>query len=265
MTYENFTKNIDIYMFVHFAGWFCISFLCKDFYLLTAWQVYDEITELAHRDYLNLFNECWWDKVIQDIFGSNLFGIVIGLLIQQRLDVKPYDFLGRKNEDGTKRKFRDWRVWHCHRHFGYLLLFFITFHFNFLNRFFVANSFYVPLKSNFCKARLFFMLGVNYSVFKYVAMDLETWGKKERLESHFNYGPLVLSSAFTLVETLIEVSYLWEGSFGVFVNNPDFFTLIVVPWILMACYWIYLRSKQSRTVEIPEYEREEFELSKLVR
>ena len=68
--YKNFTNNFDMFIVVHFFGWFSISFMCRDFWMLTAWQVYDEVTELAHSNYLNLFNVALLNR---SVGGTNCF------------------------------------------------------------------------------------------------------------------------------------------------------------------------------------------------
>ena len=196
--------------------------------------------------------------------GSNLLGILFGIVAQHLLKVERQDFLGRFNEDGTRRSLRNWRIWSCHRHLGYLLIFFISFHFNFLNRFFVANSFYIPYKSTLSKLRILLQFCANIAVFKNAIMDLNTWGKKERVQSPFNYGPLVVSSAFTFVETLLHVSYLWGGDFGMFFRNPQFLMMLALPWTLIGIYWVYLKNKKGHTIEIPESVINEFEINKAV-
>ena len=44
-TWENISNNIDLYMAIHFFGWFTLSFLCRDFWVLFLWQFEDEIVE----------------------------------------------------------------------------------------------------------------------------------------------------------------------------------------------------------------------------
>lgn len=54
-TWANISKNIDIWMVIHFFGWFLLSFICRDFWVLVIWQFEDEMVEMAYKKYLGVF------------------------------------------------------------------------------------------------------------------------------------------------------------------------------------------------------------------
>lgn len=55
-----------------------------------------------------------------------------------------YDFFGAYDEKRVKKPLSQWKFFSCHRHFGAVLSILIFVKFNFLNRFFVLNAFWIP-------------------------------------------------------------------------------------------------------------------------
>lgn len=221
--------------------------------MLILWQLQDEFVELSYKNIYFLFDECWWDSVINDVLLCNLNGIFLGILVQKLLNMERYDFFGRYAEDGKKLPLKQWRVFHCHRHMGLAILCFLFFKLNFLNRFLVMNGFNMYPKHGFTLIRLGIYLACNVHILKYFNTDLKTWGKPERLLANFEHSAVIISYALIVVELLISINY----NIGMHnIKDRHILPEVVVAWIAVFggafVLWLYLRFKKGHTEELPE-------------
>jgi phosphatidylserine synthase 2 len=109
-TLENMWNDMDHYFIVHWVNWFLAAIVLRDAYICHMWSVLDEFLELSWQHILPHFRECWWDHILMDITLSNTPAIILGLLLVKKTGIKKYDWLGRFDEDGTRRSFTNWHV-----------------------------------------------------------------------------------------------------------------------------------------------------------
>ena len=68
----NNVKNVvlDEFMFLHLAGWWVRTVVCRDWRLALVNSVLFEFIELTFQHILPNFKECWWDHVCSVFFPS---------------------------------------------------------------------------------------------------------------------------------------------------------------------------------------------------
>lgn len=84
------SKSVDVFVACHFIGWFVKALIIRDFWLCWFLQIFFEWMEISLRHILPNFWECWWDHLILDVFGCNAFGIWLGMLVVDKLNMKNY-------------------------------------------------------------------------------------------------------------------------------------------------------------------------------
>ena len=65
----------DIFIVAHFLGWIWKAFIFRDWRILWFLSVWFEDLEVSVQHILPNFQECWWDKMIADVFGCNMLGM----------------------------------------------------------------------------------------------------------------------------------------------------------------------------------------------
>lgn len=106
ITYENVKDDFfDLYSASHFFGWFFISMITRNFWLLIVWQLQDEIIERSYSYIYPVFNECWWDSVILDVIVCNTTGIILGYNLMKLLKREMYDFFGAYDGERKRKPF----------------------------------------------------------------------------------------------------------------------------------------------------------------
>lgn len=83
----------DIFILAHFLGWIWKSFIFRDWSVLWVLSVWFEDLEVTAQHILPNFQECWWDKMIADVFGCNLLGMCIGMWINRKLEAREYNWV----------------------------------------------------------------------------------------------------------------------------------------------------------------------------
>ena len=78
----NHFKNLkdvlfDIFMLAHFLGWIWKAFVIRDWKILWVLSIWFEALEISVQHILPNFQECWWDKMLADVFGCNLAGMYV--------------------------------------------------------------------------------------------------------------------------------------------------------------------------------------------
>lgn len=94
----NHFKNIkdvfgDIFILAHFLGWIWKAFIFRDWRILWIISVWFECLEVSAQHILPNFQECWWDKMIMDVFGCNFAGMCVGMWINRILATRKYDWV----------------------------------------------------------------------------------------------------------------------------------------------------------------------------
>ena len=90
--FYNFWDRVDIFMTAHFLGWLVKALVIREWRLLWISSLLFEWMEVSLKHLLPNFYECWWDHWILDVFGCNLAGIVIGLWLCNRFNMKHFDW-----------------------------------------------------------------------------------------------------------------------------------------------------------------------------
>jgi len=111
-----------------------------------------------------------------DICLSNIPAITLGLFIQKKMGLIPYDFLGRAG----KKSFWDWEFLHCHKKFGVIAYTFGLLYIFFLNGFFLNNNLLIPPIHPFPVMRLLMWFAIGAISFREGYEDSRTWGTIER-------------------------------------------------------------------------------------
>eukprot|EP00400_MALV-I_sp_L67-5_P000581 gene581-567_t len=90
--FHNLWDRIDIFVTAHFLGWVAKALVIRGWRLLLISSLLFEWMEASLKHWLPNFNECWWDHWLLDVFGCNLAGIVVGLYLCNRFNVKKFDW-----------------------------------------------------------------------------------------------------------------------------------------------------------------------------
>lgn len=131
------------------------------------------------------------------------------------------------DEDKKLLSFKKWRIFNCHRHFGYVSLILFYGKYNFINRFLVLNGLWIPKEHYINLVKLFIYWFINDIVVKEINKDVKTWGKKERIFYTFNNKPLII----TLVLMCVEIGITFK-----FNINNDYITNGIMPnWVF--AFW----------------------------
>jgi hypothetical protein len=236
--FDNVMKLSDFYVLAHFVNWFAAALIVRDYYVLHAWSILDEILELSLKSIRPNFAECWWDSLILDLLVANTIGIWLGMVCIRSTNALEYDWLGRKGAKSIK----DWKVWTCHRHFSGVSLFFVFVSLNFVTGFTVSNSLWIPPNHRVLILRLivWFLLGM--LGFRETYDDMRTWGNPIRRET--NVFAQHRWTAWLLQFSEVAISWKFREQAGNMLDAtvPPYVT---IPWAIIAAlgvvYYIYLR------------------------
>ena len=88
----------------HLFGWIAKVFIIRDVKLCWIWSLLFELLEITFRHWLPIFNECWWDHFILDIFGWNMLGIIAGSFILKKLSMNTLDWIYAKQITDEKNQ-----------------------------------------------------------------------------------------------------------------------------------------------------------------
>ena len=249
-TWENLYSNFDHYYVAHLLGWFVLTFVVRDRFVIHSWAMMDELVELSWQHILPHLRECWWDHVFIDILFSNTVGIELALLVIKLLKIKRHDWLGK---EGAK-SWREWKVFTCHRHFGLLMAFYIFVVARFLGMFFLMNALFLPPRHFVSVLRV-----IGWAFFAFLPIgeiyeDIRTWNTPERKKCQLegNYRWLGMGSIF--MECL--VSYKFRLGTGHMIEDAATPIHIVVIWVIASTgalsFYLYLRFKKDHTRKVKE-------------
>lgn len=99
-------EHIDFFAFSHFFGWALKALLIRHYGILWTISVLWELTEAAFVHLLPNFAECWWDAWVLDVLICNGFGIYLGMLVCQKLEMRNYYWESIKDIHSTTGKIR---------------------------------------------------------------------------------------------------------------------------------------------------------------
>lgn len=105
-TWRNLYSRMDIFIPAHFLGWIFKAVLIRHTVLLWTISVSWECTELFFAHVLPNFAECWWDVLLFDILICNGLGIMVGMYLCHKLEVKQFHWESIKVIKGTRGKLK---------------------------------------------------------------------------------------------------------------------------------------------------------------
>ena len=105
-TWDNLYGRMDIFIPAHFLGWIFKAVLIRHHVLLWTISISWECTELFFSHVLPNFAECWWDVLLFDILICNGLGIMVGMYVCQKLEVKQFHWESIKEIKGAKGKLK---------------------------------------------------------------------------------------------------------------------------------------------------------------
>lgn len=249
LTWENLWDNFDHYYLVHWGDWFLSSFVIRDFWILHAWHIIDELIELSWQHILPHFRECWWDHILVDITLSNIPAVTLGLWVQSKIGLIRYDFLGKEG----KNSIFEWDVWHCQRRFGVFWYIQVLLHVFFINGFFQINNFIIPPIHPFPVMRLLLWFALGSIGFREGYEDARTWNTIERKYTPVEGRYRWLATGILATEAIC--CWKYRMGTGHIQHNAETPFYIWGPWALayggMGVFWLYLRFKEGHTVKYP--------------
>nr|XP_053635031.1 phosphatidylserine synthase 2-like [Cherax quadricarinatus] len=104
--YHNIWDKLDLFVPLHFFGWWMKTLLLRDWWLCWVISVMFEILEYTLEHQLPNFSECWWDHWIMDALLCNGLGIYCGLQSLKYFSMKTYHWRGLWNIPTYRGKLR---------------------------------------------------------------------------------------------------------------------------------------------------------------
>lgn len=105
-TRENLYSRLDIFIPAHFVGWVFKALLVRHTGVLWTISVMWECTELFFAHILPNFYECWWDAILFDVVLCNGGGILVGMALCRKLEVRQFHWESIKNISGARGKLK---------------------------------------------------------------------------------------------------------------------------------------------------------------
>ncbi|KAL3891516.1 hypothetical protein ACJMK2_003777 [Sinanodonta woodiana] len=99
-------SHCDVFAFAHFGGWALKALLIRHAGILWTISVMWEVTEVMFAHLLPNFAECWWDSWVLDVLLCNGLGIVVGMYICDKLEMRNYHWESIKDIHSTTGKIR---------------------------------------------------------------------------------------------------------------------------------------------------------------
>lgn len=247
LTLENVLSNFDHYYISHLFGWFVLTFMLRNRFLVHSWAMLDEIIELSWQHILPHLRECWWDHIFIDILFSNTVGIELALFIIRRTGMKTYDWFGTT---GAK-SWRDWKVFKCHRTFGFIITFYALVIGRFLGMFFFMNSLLLPPYHTICVLRVIAWAFFSYLPIREIYEDIRTWSTPERKSNRVDGSYRWLGLSIVVMECV--TSYKFRKGTQNMNEDAETPLYIIIPWavaiIAAGSFYLYLRFKKDRTTK----------------
>ncbi|KAK8377432.1 hypothetical protein O3P69_013812 [Scylla paramamosain] len=104
--FHNIKDKLDLFVPLHFFGWWMKTLLLRDWWLCWVVSVMFELLEYTLEHQLPNFSECWWDHWIMDALVCNGLGIYCGLQSLKYFSMKIYHWRGLWNIPTYRGKLR---------------------------------------------------------------------------------------------------------------------------------------------------------------
>ena len=167
ITSENLHSNFDIFVLTHFVGWVLKALVLRHTGLLWTMSVMWECTELFFARLLPNLSECWWDMLFLDVLLCNGSGILVGMTLCRKLEMRTFDWgsieIGKDARQKMERTAQNWSGIRCLglgstcKHIlAVFVLIFISQILE-LNTFLLKHIFAVPTYHYFNSTRLLFL------------------------------------------------------------------------------------------------------------
>lgn len=216
LTLHNVRSRMDIFIPAHFVGWVFKSLLVRHAWLLWTISVMWECTELFFAHVLPNFYECWWDALLLDVVLCNGLGILVGMALCRRLEVREFHWESIRDIKGTKNKLKrvilqftpqEWSKirWldpsSTYMRVLAIFVLILSFQITELNTFLLKHIFAVPTGHYFNLARLFLLMLIGApSVRQYYVYVTDKTCKRLGTQAWVYFGVMV-------TELLISVRY----------------------------------------------------------
>ncbi|XP_067935492.1 phosphatidylserine synthase 2-like [Watersipora subatra] len=102
--WHNVWDKFDIFVAVHFFGWWVKALMLRDYWLCHTLSILFEVMEYTLEHQVPNFAECWWDHFIMDILVCNGLGIWLGMRTLDYLSWKKYSWRGIWNLPSLREK-----------------------------------------------------------------------------------------------------------------------------------------------------------------
>lgn len=170
--FHNFWDKIDVFVSVHFFGWWLKTLILRDWWLCMVISVMFEVIEYTLEHQLPNFSECWWDHWLMDVLVCNGLGILLGMMTLNYLSMKPYHWRGMWNIPSYRGKLTrilkqftpyvwtdfDWRPTSSLKRWLSMLCIVVAFLLAELNTFTLKFVLWIPPSHFLCLSRLLFFL-----------------------------------------------------------------------------------------------------------
>eukprot|EP00049_Salpingoeca_infusionum_P011999 m.212826 g.212826 ORF g.212826 m.212826 type:complete len:431 (-) comp15075_c2_seq21:5356-6648(-) len=273
--FSNFLSKLDRFVVAHLLGWVVKALAYRNTKILLVCSLCFELLEYTLEFQLPNFGECWWDHWILDFVICNGGGIVIGLWLCNKLEMRNYHWRGIRSTRGTKNKLVrainqftpywfskfEWRTSSLYEWCGTVYVILVMM-FADVNAFYLKTTLWIPAKHPFNIYRLL-MAGMAAPVAVAETHAYVTDPKCRKLGMQTTFITLLL-----VTEVLLYVKY---GSDLPPLSDMDlvwqyFWIATVVVVVLTTIYFAVLELKKScTTIEpIPEENEEEVEAEKKI-
>jgi phosphatidylserine synthase 2 len=152
------------------------ALVLRNAWVLNIWSILDELLEISFSHYMPHFRECRFDKIVADLLLTNTPAIFLGMFVLRRLGWEEYDWFGIK---GAK-SIREWKIWHCHRHWNILSIILGMLSVNFLADYFFMNALWIPRTHFLVILRLGIWYCTAFQLFRESYNDVISWDTPAR-------------------------------------------------------------------------------------
>mmetsp|Transcript_13197 Transcript_13197/g.22381 ORF Transcript_13197/g.22381 Transcript_13197/m.22381 type:complete len:336 (-) Transcript_13197:248-1255(-) len=97
----------DVHFIAHLGGWWFKMMIIRDTKLAWITSGSFELIEISFRHWLPNFWECWWDHLLLDLFGCNMFGIILGAYTIKLIGVSRINWIYKKPRETKGKQCRE--------------------------------------------------------------------------------------------------------------------------------------------------------------
>jgi phosphatidylserine synthase 2 len=176
VNYDNIINKVyDRFTLAHLLGWYLKALIIRDYKIMWIISIMFEIMEVTFQHVFKNFEECWWDRLILDIFGCNLLGMYLGTQTNYFLTRRDYNWSGLTGQTFIGKMKRvvlqftpfswqsyRWQATLSLRRFSIISVVILNILLGELNSFFIKSVFNIPIDSNLNLYRLGFFTICTY-------------------------------------------------------------------------------------------------------